>query len=358
MSDTSQERAFLVLLGASLVGLAYVMTPFLYTFAVAAVIAVICWPVHSGLTAALGNRPRASAGLLTLGVVLLGAVPLLWVVALALLEAFQGIEGLAEALASDRSTDWLNRVEEGYTAARETRVMGRWLPPGDEVRQAAHGILLDATRSVGGQLPGVLKALWRVSIDVVVFCIAVYGAFVRGPDMLDGVRKVAPLRDAYVLRLFQVFQQLATNIAVGMAGAGVVQGLVASLGFWLAGLESVAVLGLITGVTSVVPIVGSSVVWIPVAVALAIGGSPWAAVFVTVWSLALTASADNVVKPFLLRNQLPVSPVWMLLSLFGGLLTIGGQGLVFGPMVLVLFLTLYTLYVRDFVDIRNDPLTG
>lgn len=74
-----------------------------------------------------------------------------------------------------------------------------------------------------------------------------------------------------------------------------------------------------------------------------------------IWSSALTGLVDNLIKPLAFRNKLQVSPMWMLLALLGGLLVLGPKGLVVGPFALVSFLTLYTLYVRDFVEVQAAP---
>ncbi len=351
MRGTSQERWFLLLLGGSVLALGYVLSPFLYTFAIASVLVVISWQPYLALTARLGGRPRLAAGLCTLAVALIVAVPVALVLFLAGLEVVALAQRALETLTSSAPLDWLEGLEASYAELAATD-LGARLPDvavvADYVAHAVEGLAIDASLWLGSALPTLVGLMWRASVDLVVLCIAVYLFYVSGPELLRSARSLAPLPDEYVDRVFGVFRQFASNVAVGMVAAGAVQGLVAALGFWLAGVPGELVLGLVTAVTSVVPIVGSAVVWLPVAIVLALQGSWGAAVFITVWSLAVTASADNVIKPLLYRNQLQVSPILMLLALFGGLLVMGAQGLVFGPSVLVLTLTLHTLYVRDF----------
>lgn len=357
MSVASQERAFVVLLAASGVALLAVLSPFLYVFVLAAVTASVLWPVHERLTALLGGRRWASGMLLISAIIVVLGVPMTWIGAYVISEGARGLEDLFWNI-SDSDGSWLLGLEYGYQIAQDELPEGM-LPPVAEVRAEISATLRGAVLDVVGAAPagvgGLLSSLWRLSVDLVVFAVALYLAFTRGPELLDGLRRGAPLREQYVSRLYEVFQQLAMNIVIGMVGTGIAQGVVAAVGFALAGVPAAGLLGAATAVTSMVPVVGSLVVWGPVATSLAISGHPGAAAFVVLWSLAATASADNVVKPYLLKNRLRVSPLWMLVVLFGGLLTMGVKGLVFGPLVLVLYLTLYTIYLRDFLGQGEAP---
>ena len=140
--------------------------------------------------------------------------------------------------------------------------------------------------------------------------------------------------------------QFSSNVALGMLATGAAQGTVAAVGFAIAGLDAVVALGVATAVFSVVPVVGSAVIWVPAAGVLLANGEIGWAVFVAVWSLGLTASVDNIIKPFILRSGLQVSPLIMLMALVGGGLMWGAQGLITGPLLLLLFLTLFTFYRR------------
>jgi predicted PurR-regulated permease PerM len=352
MGMDSQERAFLLLLIGSAVAMLVVLSPFLYVFVLAAVTASVAWPMHRRLSQACGGRRWASAVVLMLMVSTLVLVPASFLALRVVAEGARGIEGLLWELSDGAAEGWVGGFEVGYNLARD-EVLGELLPPVDELEdrfvEALRTSVLSVTLSVPAGVSGLVSWLWRRSMDVTAFLVALYMALTRGPELLDALRRIAPLRDVYVVRLYEVFRQLAMNIVVGMIGAGVAQGVVAGLGFALAGVPAAVALGAVTAVTSMVPVVGSMVVWVPVAAGLVASGRVGAGAFVVVWSLAITASADNVVKPILLKNQLKVSPLWMLLALFGGMLTMGVQGLVFGPLLLVLYLTLYTIYLRDFV---------
>ncbi len=349
----SPERAFVWLMVASLVGLGIVLSPFLYAFAIAAAIAVVTWPMHAALQRRLRDRRSLSAGIMTIAALLLIAIPITSVIALAVAEAVRLAELAIDFLSTGGLERWASSIEAAYGRIRRVGELSELLPETerflDTLVDTVEDLLLDFTRTVSSGVPQMLGALGRLGMDLLVFCIALFTCYLRGPDMLQAVRDLSPLRPEYDDRLFQVFGQLATNVALGIVATSAAQGVISGVGFWLADAPAVIVLGLLTALASLVPVFGSALVFVPVIVAMALQGRWAAATFLLVWSVGLTASVDNVIRPLVFRSQLQVSPLPMLLSLLGGLLVFGPRGLVLGPFVLVAWQTLYTLYVRDFV---------
>lgn len=355
---TRQDRAFRLLLAASLLTLCLVLWPFLYAFAMAALVVVVSWPAYAWVLEKTGGRRQLAAGLMLGGVILVVAIPVGIIIAMGVAEAVRAAEQLSGWLASGELDRRLREAEASYAALLGSSGLEDLLPPAEELTDRLAGsieqLLIVFTQTAGAGMPGLVGGVGRVAMDGFVFAVTVFGLYASGPDLLDGVRRLSPIRPSYLERVFVVFHQLAKNVALGMVAASAGQGLVAAVGFWLAGVPAVVALGLLSAATSVIPVFGSAVVWVPVTLYLLTVGRWPSALFVGVWSMALTASADNVIKPFLFRNGLQVSPLLMLISLLGGLLGFGARGLVLGPFVLALYLTLYTLYVRDFVHPEDE----
>ena len=162
------------------------------------------------------------------------------------------------------------------------------------------------------------------------------------------------MEDAYEDRLFEVFREFANNMVLGSVVSGALQGVVAAVGYSIAGADRVVFLGLLTGVFSFIPLVGTAVVWVPVALGTyATVGLGWA-LFVAAWSMLFTASVDNVVKPLMMRGQSNIHPLLIFLSVFGGMYWMGIPGVLVGPVAVAFFLALYHLYVRDHLGIEVE----
>lgn len=320
--------------------LAWVLAPFLVVVLAAIVLAIVTYGLYERLAARVGAP--ASATVLTIAVVLVIVAPL----------TFAG--WLAARQVIDLAESWVQLASQGQVDAMvQERIeelpepVKAWLAEPatlqavqSSVDQAVRELFGGLLNRVGGVVRDVVSALAEGTMQVGVFIVVLWSLYVEGPALSATLKRVSPLPDPQMDELFLAFEQFAFNVVVGMLATSFGQGAVAALGFWLVGASNVALLGLLTAVGSQVPVVGAAVVWVPMAASFAVDGRWGAAIFVAAWSLLLTASVDNVVKPFIYRAGLRVHPVLVLLALLGGLLTFGPAGLLMGPLLLVTFLAL------------------
>ena len=300
------------------------------------VLVVVTWPAFGALSRSIG--PRRSAAVLTTAVVAVIAAPVVIAVVLASRQIVEAGESWIAFTESGGLAAW--RASIGATLPESVAAWLDPFAPGELIT----GTLQAVVQRAGGWLTTTLQAVGQGSLQAVVFVVCLASLYLEGPTVLATLKRATPMPLAVMDRLFEVFGQLAYNVMVGMLATAIGQGAVAALGFALAGVERVALLGLATTVMSQVPVVGSAVVWVPLVVALLAQQRYVAAGFVAVWSLALTASVDNVIKPMIYGHTLAVHPSLVVVAFLGGLLTLGPAGLLVGPSVLILFVTLFTLY--------------
>ena len=332
-------RVFRVALLASFGLLAYMFLPFVAILLTAAVLVVVTWPLFARLGKRIGRGPAAVVTTLALVVVILGpTAALVW---LGVREAAQAAQELGAFVAAGGLDQARNDLEAAVPALRP--VLSE-LPAVDEVLRP---ILEYVAGALAGWLTSLVQAVAQSAIHLMVGIASMIALFTDGPKLAANLKRAGLLRESYLDHLFVVFRQFAQNVIVGMFATAASQGLVSALGFWLAGAPRVALLGILTAVLSQFPVVGSLVVWPPVALQLLASGRYIAAGFVVVWSLALTGTVDNLIKPFVYQTGLNVHPLLLLIVLLAGLISFGPTGLLLGPLALVLFLTLWTLYDRD-----------
>jgi predicted PurR-regulated permease PerM len=118
------------------------------------------------------------------------------------------------------------------------------------------------------------------------------------------------------------------------------QGLLAMLGYWIAGLQAPVVLGLATGLAAVIPF-GISLVWIPAAIGLAAQGAWGSALFLTIWSSLVVGLVDNLLRPLFISGPSRIPFILVFFGLIGGLAAYGPLGLVLGPVLLGVLLALW-----------------
>jgi predicted PurR-regulated permease PerM len=131
----------------------------------------------------------------------------------------------------------------------------------------------------------------------------------------------------------------------------VLQGIVGGIGLALAGIPGVF-WGAVMGFTSLIPVVGTGLVWVPAAGYLMLAGRWKAAVFLVLWSIMLVSSIDSFLKPFLMRGPERLSPFYVFLAVMGGLQYFGLPGLLYGPLVLGFAAVILYIYQEEFRPAR------
>jgi predicted PurR-regulated permease PerM len=339
------QRFFRSALIASFALLVYMFLPFFGVLLTVCVLVVVTWPMYARLARSVGNVAGAVLTTVLLFVLIVGPTSaLVWLGIRQAAESTQELLVYVSAGGIERS---IQGLQEQFPAVRP--LLAR-LP---QVEVWTEELLQTAAREAGSFLTSAVQILAEGSVGLAVALASMIALYLEGPKLLANTRRIGLLSEEYLDQLFETFQQFATNVIVGMFATTTSQGLVAAFGFWLAGVERVTLLGFLTAVLSQVPIVGSAVVWVPVTVQLAVEGRYVSALFVAVWSVALTASVDNLLKPLVYGTGLQVHPILVLLALLAGLTTFGPGGVLVGPLAVVMFVTLWTLYDRDVLSVNR-----
>jgi predicted PurR-regulated permease PerM len=161
-----------------------------------------------------------------------------------------------------------------------------------------------------------------------------------GDQMVTSVVRLIPMAPERRAQLVEYVASVTRAVVFGSLLTALVQGLLVGVGFALVGLPSPVVFGAVAAVASLVPFVGTALVWVPAAGVLFLQGRWVAALFLTAWSVAVVSSADNVVRPLFISGRAQISTLPVFLGLMGGISAFGPIGLVVGPVVVALTLAL------------------
>jgi predicted PurR-regulated permease PerM len=180
--------------------------------------------------------------------------------------------------------------------------------------------------------------------------------FADGPAMMDNLMELAPLDRDYERELLIEFDRVTRAVVVATLLSAVVQGLLAGIGYVVAGLDSVFLLMLLTGVFAMVPFFGAAAVWLPACLWLYFyEDRPVAAILLGIYGTAVVSMADNVIKPWVLHGQSKLHPLAALLSVLGGVQALGPIGILVGPMVFVFLATLLKILRRELTRMEKLP---
>lgn len=167
---------------------------------------------------------------------------------------------------------------------------------------------------------------------------------ISGRDVLDTALGYTPVSRNDQSRLLGTFVSVTRATLKGKLVIGVIQGGLAALSFWIAGIEGVFFWGTVMTVFSVIPAVGTAIVWVPVVIYLAISGQIGAAVGVGLWCALVVGTIDNFLNPILIGRDAEMPDLLVLLTTLGGLAMFGVPGMIIGPIIGSLFVAIWQLW--------------
>lgn len=326
------------------------------TLALAAAAAYVCWPLWPALvlaawTAAL-VRPllsrfeqrlsgrRHAAAVLTMLLFLVVVLP----IALVLLGVAAGVQELVEAISKSPSAKSALESIVAGTAVTE------WPVPSLPTSLAA---AIDLLERHGAKGLAILKYLaGAASSGVIGLFIYLFGAYVflvDGPRIWKWTQVHSPLLPGHLDRLRAAFQETGRGLLVGIGLTSATQGVVATLAYLALGIPRWWVLGAITGIASILPLVGSALVWGPVTIGLFLTGHTGKALILAAIGIGVIGTVDNFLRPVFARLGSLQMPMFLLfVSIFGGVAAFGAWGLILGPLVVRLLM--------EALDLRREAL--
>ncbi|MBC7755928.1 MAG: AI-2E family transporter [Bdellovibrio sp.] len=179
------------------------------------------------------------------------------------------------------------------------------------------------------------------------FVITIYLLFFFLRDRQSAKQQVANLLPLSSAQSQQLFKQLNDTIhatVYGTLAVAAVQGFLGGLMFWWLGLPAPLLWGVMMSVLAVIPVLGSSVIWLPAAVFLGLEGNWMQSIILVLWGMLVVGTVDNLLRPILVGNRLHQHTLFVFISLVGGLMLFGSSGLILGPVVLAITLFLMSIW--------------
>jgi predicted PurR-regulated permease PerM len=318
----------------------FVIRRFLLAILLAAVFAGLAYPLYRWVLARTGRR-RAGALTLVILLVLVG-LPVAGFLTLVATEAVQISQGVEAWFREDgRAAQigaWLERIP----------FAERLVPDGEELGEQVR----EAAGRTGPVLMGALAAATRGTfsflLQLFVLCYALFYFLLDGPAILRGILRYIPLDPEQKEELLERFVSVTRATLRGSLLIGLIQGGVAGLAFWVAGVPGPAFWGTVMVVLSIIPAIGASLVWIPAVIYLFLVGEVLAGVGLLIWCAVVVSSIDNLLRPRLIGRDARMSDLMILLSTLGGIVLFGAVGFIVGPIVAALFVTVWHIYGEAF----------
>jgi predicted PurR-regulated permease PerM len=184
---------------------------------------------------------------------------------------------------------------------------------------------------------------------------------VDGARAINYLTRLSPLRDEHDRMLMKKFVSISRATIKGTLLVGIVQGILGGLAFWIVGVPSPLIWGMIMVFFSVIPMIGAGIIWFPAGVILLLLGNIWQGLFVLGVGLGVVSTIDNILRPKLVGRDTHMHPLLVFFATLGGLSFFGLLGFIIGPIIVALFLALAEIYTTEFhhqLKSYNQAKTG
>lgn len=214
--------------------------------------------------------------------------------------------------------------------------------------------LQNTTKKIASNLPSFLTGTANFVTNLLLMFFVLYYMLIHGERMEKYLNNFIPLKEANREMLGTETNVMIRANAIGIPLLAIIQGLIGTLGYFIFGIEDYGVWGFLTGVASLIPIVGTGLIWVPLTVYLLATNQTWQGVGLAIYSLAILTNVDYIARITILRKIGNVHPLITIFGVIIGLSMFGFLGLVFGPLLISYFIVLIKIYRNEF---NATPIT-
>lgn len=271
----------------------------------------------------------------------------------------QQANAVVENLRSGEAQQMVQRID----VARYLSWIKRIAPNFDPATLSPQRILLPAIQQVPGWVArhggAVVGGLAEMLLGFALVLLSMFYFYVEGEAILTQLSILSPLPKRYDDEFRQRFKDVVEATFRGQLFTGLSQGLVTGIGLAIAGVPGAWFWAAVAALLSLIPMVGAAAVWVPASIYLVISASMgarpwWQAIFLIVWGLLPVSLVDNVVRPWAMKGKAQLPAIPLLFAILGGLQAFGFVGLVIGPLVFSLLMSIIEIYKKSFSTVTTE----
>lgn len=324
---TRHQRAaiLIVVLGVALL---YALAPFATGLLGIPVLYVIARPVYRWLVQVGAGERLASAVVIVLALAVL-ILPGMMFAGLVASEAQNIATNLAQSPLLTRLTQLqIGQVHVGEQIAGMGERIANW---------------------IASSVFGLIGAVTRLALNVVIALFGLYYLLPHSTEAWEALTPYIPFSARNTDRLLKRFEDVTISTAIGTGAVAAIHGLLVGMAFWATGLSQGVFWGVVTAVLSILPVVGSGLVWGPGAIALWLAGREAYAAGMVVWGLVVVGNVEYLVRPLIFKRWAHIHPVITLVGALAGVPYFGILGLLIGPLALSYFFELIRMYEVEYL---------
>lgn len=335
---------FIALIGVTVLAY-FIIRPFVVPFVIAAILAHLFGFIYKALLDTTQGKRGLSSALACLAIALIIIIP---VVAVSFLVVSE-VQGIIASFSArpEAIKEIINRITDSLSSFAIIKAVNlEKIINQDAIVSALKSFSQNALVILRGTYRGIAHFIF---VSFVMF-FSLFYLFIDGEKFVKKIMELSPIKDKYERVLFQKFNSITRATLRGTSLIAIVQGFMGGILFWATGVPSPVLLGILMMISSVIPSVGSGLVWLPVGLLMIIAGHPVEGIAILVVGGLVISTVDNFIRPKMVGRDTQMHPLLILFSTLGGIALFGISGFIVGPIIMSLFVALWEIYALEFKE--------
>lgn len=326
-----------------------ILWPFMTAILLGAILVILTFNLFRRVRVTTKGSSARAAVVMLLGITFVIVIP---AVILGILLTQQA-NVVVEKLQSGDAQQMIKRIDVSHYLSWVRRIA----PNFDPSTLSPQRILLPALQQVPGWMArhggAVIGGLAGMLLGFAMVLLSMFFFYVEGESILTQLSILSPLPKRYDEEFKERFKDVVEATFRGQLFTGLAQGAMTGIGLAIAGVPGAGFWGAVAALLSLIPMVGAAAVWVPASIYLVISASMgarpwWQAIFMIIWGVLPVSLVDNIVRPWAMKGKAQLPAIPLLFAVLGGMQAFGFVGLVIGPLVFSLLMSIIDIYKRSF----------
>ncbi|MFP4400782.1 MAG: AI-2E family transporter [Candidatus Woesearchaeota archaeon] len=352
--DLNDVRKYLALiLIVILAFVAYKVTqPFLMPLIIGAIFAFVFYPLYKFTGKKIKNN-KLNALVITFIIFIILTVPFTIILNVIANESISFYNSTRDFLQDGRFTDDINCSENESVICNVLAFFEESLSP--EIRQQIRDTISTLVQNLVRSIANIIASIPNRIIQFIVLILSVYVTLIEGNNIARSIKHFIPLSDQHKVKLSKEFTNIIDGIIYGQIFTAIIQGIIASIGFYIFGVSSPLVWGLLfTSFFALIPFLGAASIWVPMSIIKVVVGvvtndpaGIGSGIGLALYGFFVISMIDNIIRPKLMGDKAKMNIVFSFISILGGIAAFGISGLILGPVIISLFMAVVNIYIEE-----------
>ena len=349
MKNRIFSRLFLLLPSAIVLFLVWkIFQPFLLPVSLAVVLSTLFYPLYRKILRKLKGRKNLASVITCLLIILAGVLPCLLLLVLLTQEVTQTYETVQAKIANGDYRKLFDQELNPYLQSVLEKIQNYVDLEDFDLVSSLTALLKQASVFLIQHSTAIVSGFMTVIVDIILMLFTMFFLFRDGMLILKNIDSLIPLSRKHEMLVARKFREITNATVIGSFLTAIAQGLAGGIVFYFLGITNLVFWSFAFALFSLVPVIGTSIIWAPWAAYFLLSGSYIKGIALIIAAMIFIGMIDNVLRPLLIEGQVKMHTLLVFFSIMGGIAYAGIVGMIFGPILVSLFLTLLELYKIEF----------